>query len=139
MPALPANSASPPNPVLLFVDDVPEIVDELVTMFALHDVPAVTAGCLAAALQAICDFPSIRLVASDVRLADEKGEDLLALVADHPQLAGRSLSFLFMTGDLMRFSNEPTLDGHPLLLKPVHPARLLETAFGLLGEAPDGR
>jgi len=123
----------PAGPAILFVDDVDVIVDELKTMLALRGIAALGAGTLDAAIAALVLAPSIRLVASDIRLHDEAGEDLVARVAAHDQLRDRNLRFLFMTGDVMRFSEGATIEGHPLLLKPVQPQVLIRTVFDLLG------
>lgn len=122
--------ARPPRVLLL--DDVGEIVDEICTIFRLRGVVAVGARDLAGAIALLEQFDTLSLVASDIRLGDEEGADIVALVAANRKLAGRRIDFLFMTGDVMRFAAGATIAGHPLLLKPVHPDRLLETSFALL-------
>lgn len=119
-------------PRVLLLDDVRDIVDEVCATFGFHGVGAVGACSLAEAVDVLERFPSIGLVASDIRLGDEEGADIIALVAAHAGLARRTIDFLFMTGDVMRFAEGATIQGCPVLLKPVHPDRLLELSFALL-------
>lgn len=119
-------------PRVLLVDDVPDIVEEVCTIFRLRGVPAIGACDLAQAIALLERFPSVALVASDIRLGDEEGADIVALVAANQKLAGRNIGFVFMTGDVMRFAEGATIQGHPVLLKPVHPDQLLATSFALL-------
>lgn len=130
--------SSPANPRLLLVDDIPDIVEELVTMFDLRGIPAIGASSVGEAMDRLREFASIELVASDIRLNDEEGEDLLALSAEESSLQSRNLRFLFMTGDVMRFGQDDHLEGHPLLLKPVPPQLLLDKVFGLLRREGSG-
>jgi CheY-like chemotaxis protein len=120
------------DPRVLLVDDVEEIVEEVCTIFRLRGVPAVGAGNLAEAIAMLERFGSLVLVASDIRLGDEEGADIVRLVSTHPAFAHRRIDFVFMTGDVMRFAEGATIAGYPLLLKPVHPDRLLETSFALM-------
>lgn len=126
-------SSLPTHATVLFVDDVNEIVDELVTMLSLRSIPAVGAHSLSSALSALQSNSEIRLIVSDVRLHGEAGEDIIKLVSQNEQLASRNLKFLFLTGDVMRFELGATIEGHPILLKPVRPSELIATIFKLLG------
>jgi CheY-like chemotaxis protein len=119
-------------PRVLLLDDVREIVEEVCTIFLLRGVPAVGACDLAEAIAMLERFETLALVASDIRLGDEEGADIISLVAAHPSLADRGIAFLFMTGDVMRFAEGAMIDGHPLLLKPVQPEQLLDISFALL-------
>lgn len=119
-------------PRVLLLDDVEEIVEEICTIFRLRGVPAVGACDLAEAIAMLERFDSLALVASDIRLGDEEGADIISLVAANPSLSDRRIAFLFMTGDVMRFDEGAMIDGHPLLLKPVAPDQLLATSFCLL-------
>lgn len=119
-------------PRVLLLDDVQEIVDEICTIFQLRGVQAVGACKLSEAIAVLETHESIALVASDIRLGDEEGADIISLVASHPSLATRKLAFLFMTGDVMRFAEGAMIEGYPLLLKPVAIDQLLAASFTLL-------
>lgn len=127
-----ATSFASSSPRVLLVDDVEEIVEEVCTIFRLRGVPAVGARDLAEAIAMLERFESLALVASDIRLGDEEGADIIRRVSARSSLAGRRIDFLFMTGDVMRFAEGATIEGYPLLLKPVHPDLLLDTSFALL-------
>ena len=121
----PQDQTNAPPPVILIVDDVVEIVEELLTMLELLGVPAAGAFSLNDALDALERFPSVRVICSDVRLGGDAGEDIVWRVGEHQHLAQRSLKFIFMTADVMRFGNEDKIVGCPVLMKPLKPADLI--------------
>lgn len=136
------NQSSPHEdaaPVALLLDDVEDIVAELLTMFTLRGIPCAGAHSLREALAKLRALPSISLVISDIRLRDEAGEDMITLVKMDPDLRQRDFRFVFMTGDVMRFAGQDTIEDHPILLKPVHPQRLLELVKGILAPSSDGQ
>lgn len=122
--------------LVLIIDDVPEIVDELVTMLSLLDIPALGAGSLSAAVTALENAPALRAIACDVRLAQESGLEILQRISDHPELSARSYHFLFMTGDPMRPDAIHAQQKYHLLSKPVQPRQLIEILQELLA-VPD--
>jgi len=128
----PGESAEHSMPLVLLLDDVREIVEEVCTIFRLRGIHAVGACDLGEATAQLERFGSIALVASDIRLGAEEGADIIARVAANPRLAHRAIAYVFMTGDVMRFAPDATIEGHPLLLKPVHPDHLLKTSLALL-------
>lgn len=118
--------------LVLIIDDVPEIVDELVTMLSLLDIPALGAASLSAAMIVLESAPVLRAIACDVRLAQESGLEILQLIADHPQLSTRSYHFLFMTGDPMRPDAIHAQKKYHLLSKPVPPRQFIKILQELL-------
>lgn len=126
-------------PVVLLLDDVEDIVAELLTMFTLRGIPGAGAHSLQDALAKLRAWPSISLVISDMRLRDEAGEDMITLVKTDPDLRQREFRFVFMTGDVMRFAGQDTIEDHPILLKPVHPQRLLEVVTRILTPSANGQ
>ena len=130
------NETLPHEALVLIIDDVPEIVDELVTMLSLLDIPAIGAGSLAAAMAALESAPLLRAIACDVRLARESGLEILELIARHPHLSTRVYGFVFMTGDSMRPEVTLARKEYHLLSKPVQPRALIEILQRMLA-APD--
>jgi len=130
------NRTVPDEALVLIIDDVPEIVDELVTMLSLLDIPALGAGSLSAAMNVLENEPGLRVIACDVRLAQESGLEILQLIAEQAKLSARSYHFLFMTGDPMRPDAIHAQKRYHLLSKPVQPRQFVEMLQELLA-APD--
>ena len=105
--------------LILVVDDVQEIVEELVALLELLDLPAMGAHSLAEALAILEAVTSIQVVACDVRLNRESGLEIIQRVANNALLADRPLKYVFMTGDPMR-PDEPARP--ELLLVDVPPS-----------------
>ncbi len=119
--------------MVLVVDDVLEIVEELVELLALLDIPAEGAHSLAEAVAALERETAIRVVACDVRLSRESGLEIIQKVADNDRLANRGLKYLFMTGDPMRPDAIEAQQRCPVLTKPVQPRELVALLRQLLG------
>lgn len=118
--------------LVLVIDDVPEIVDELVTMLSLLDMPALGAKSLSDAMTVLENAPALKAIACDIRLARESGFEILRLIAQHPQLSTRPYGFVFMTGDPMRPDAIDAQKTYHLLSKPVQPRALIEILQKLL-------
>lgn len=119
---------------MLLLDDVEDIVSELLTMFHLRGIACAAAQSLSEALGKLRAHPSITLIISDIRLRDEAGEDMISLVKTDPALKDRQFRFVFLTGDVMRFGGQEMIENHPILFKPVHPQRLLDTVNAILAK-----
>lgn len=118
--------------LVLVIDDVPEIVDELVTMLSLLDMPALGARSLSDAMTVLENAPALKAIACDIRLARESGFEILRVIAQHPQLSTRPYGFVFMTGDPMRPDAIDAQKTYHLLSKPVQPRALIEILQKLL-------
>jgi len=123
--------------LVLVVDDVCEIVEELVVLLGLAEMPAVGAHSLATAIDALEAAPTIGVVVCDVRLHRESGLEIIERVAAHARLAHRALHYIFMTGDPMRSDAIAPLHCR-LLTKPVRPSDLIQLVQSLLGRAGRG-
>ena len=119
--------------LILVVDDVQEIVEELVALLELVDLPAMGAHSLADALAILEAVTSIQVVACDVRLNRESGLEIIQRVANNALLADRPLKYVFMTGDPMRPDAIAAQQKCPVLTKPVQPRELIALLRDLLG------
>ena len=120
------------RPLVLIVDDVPDIVEEMIHMLALLDLPAVGAGSIGAGLALLVEHPAVRVIVCDLRLPGENGADIAARVAAHPALQGRAVTFLFMSGDTERVETLAAAADHVVLTKPVDPPLLIDSIVAAL-------
>ncbi len=118
--------------MVLVVDDVHEIVEELVELLELLDIPAVGAHSLGQAVAVLESVATIRVIACDVRLARESGPEIIQKVAQNDKLAHRPLQYMFMTGDPMRPDAIEAQLHCPVLTKPVQPRELIALLRQLL-------
>ena len=115
---------------ILVIDDVQEIVEELLELLALLDMPAMGADSLGQALRILRDHPTIRVIACDVRLKRESGLEIIDLVHSDGALTDRRLNYIFMTGDSMQ---PDTIKTHKVMTKPVQPGELIRLLKEMLG------
>jgi DNA-binding NtrC family response regulator len=125
-----------PQPTILVVDDIADIVDEMVQMLELMDLTAVGASTVGAAIGQIDAHPDIRVVVSDLRLSGESGAEILTRVDADPALAGRALAFLFMTGDTDQARAMARRPNIAVMTKPIDPRKLINTITALVQGAP---
>jgi CheY-like chemotaxis protein len=123
------------RPTVLVVDNVEEIVEELLTLMALHRIPAAGAYDLDGALKVLAREPGIRAISCDVRLDDESGLDIIARVENCPVLKGREFRYLFVTGDQMQLDRLSSTSDLAVLSKPVQPGVLIDTLKRMLSPA----
>lgn len=116
----------PERPKILVIDNVEEIVEELLTLMALHKIPGAGAHDLDGALDVLKREPSIRAISCDVRLDDESGLDIIARVESSPDLKDREFRYLFVTGDQMQLDHLSSTSDLAVLSKPVQPRVLIE-------------
>lgn len=121
------------SPVILIIDDVADIVDEMIQMLALLDLPAVGARSVATGIARLGQNPDIRLLVCDLRLPGENGADIRARIAGTPGLEDRSLTIIFMSGDTDRLEAMTVEPGSMILTKPIDPSVLIDTIFACLG------
>ena len=117
---------------VLVIDDVEEIVEELLGLLVLLDIPAAGAHSLDQAMGILHGQPTIRVIACDVRLKRESGLEIIDLVGGDSRLAARDLRYIFMTGDPMR---SDAIRAHPVLTKPVQPRELIRLLQSMLGRS----
>lgn len=115
---------------ILVIDDVQEIVEELLELLALLEMPAMGAASLGQAMQVLRDHPTIRVIACDVRLKRESGLEITNMVHNDGALADRELDYIFMTGDSMQ---PDAIKTHKVLTKPVRPRELIRLLKEMLG------
>lgn len=123
------------RPTVLVIDNVEAIVEELLTLMALHQIPAAGAYDLDGALDVLEREPAIRAISCDVRLEDECGLDLVARVESCPALSGREFRYLFVTGDQMQLDRLSSTSDLAVLSKPVQPRVLIDTLRRMLSSA----
>ncbi|MGJ0238977.1 response regulator [Novosphingobium fluoreni] len=112
---------------VLVVDDIGAIVEELVTLMALHGIRAVGAADLTEAIDKLENGPELRVISCDVRLDRECGLDIIDKVASHPTLHARKFSYLFVSGDQTQIESLETQSDIAILSKPVQPRLLIDT------------
>ncbi len=117
---------------VLVVDDVAPIVEEMIILLDLHDIPATSAGTLAEAEFALEQFCNISVVVCDLRLGRESGFDIIDRVNANGALAGRNFEYVFVTGDPMQIDHLPEGKRPIIMTKPVRPQELVELLRGLL-------
>jgi DNA-binding NtrC family response regulator len=120
------------TPVILIIDDVSDIVEEMVEMLALMDLPAIGAGSIAKALPLLDEHRAIRLLICDLRLPCENGADLRERIAGFGGLEDRCFKIIFMSGDSERVEAMVAGPGQIVMTKPIHPSRLIQTILDCL-------
>ena len=121
-------------PVLIFVDDEAEILSEYSEFLAAFDITALTEQSPNRAARTVADSPTIRLVVTDLRMAERDGLSLIEQIrASLP--AGRDMAFILLTGDAELCDLDPDLSVI-LLRKPVEPLALLAAVQGALANGP---
>jgi CheY-like chemotaxis protein len=120
------------RPTVLVVDNVEEIVEELLTLMALHKIPATGAYDLDGALEVLKREPDVRAISCDVRLDRESGLDIVSRIADCPALHTRPFRYLFVTGDQMQLDALTGSGDLAVLSKPVQPRVLIDTLQQML-------
>lgn len=123
------------EPIVLVVDDVPAIVEELLTMVELNGIAAAGAADLDEAIQVLERETTIRVISCDVRLDRESGLEIVGRIEAHPVLSRRTFRYLFVTGDQMQLAQIPAARDRAVLSKPVKPATLIETLKSMLAAA----
>ncbi|MDE8650521.1 response regulator [Novosphingobium album (ex Liu et al. 2023)] len=121
--------------LVLVVDDVEAIVDELLTLLALQNIPAIGAHTLSEAIAALESAPAVSVIACDVRLDRETGLDIIPRIRDSRSLQARAFHYVFVTGDPMRLDLLPDMPRHSVLTKPVQPQALVRLLRELLAQA----
>jgi CheY-like chemotaxis protein len=123
------------RPTVLVIDDVEAIVEELLTLMALHRIPAAGAYDLDSALDVLEREPAIRAISCDVRLNDESGLDIIQRIHNCKALSDREFRFLFVTGDQMQLDRLSSTSDLAVLSKPVQPRLLIDTLKRMLEPA----
>jgi DNA-binding NtrC family response regulator len=124
------------NPVILIIDDVPDIVEEMIQMLDLLDHRAIGAPSIATGIALLAENPDIRLLICDLRLRGENGAHLHARIADQPALKDRHFNTIFMSGDTERVALMIARPGCVIMNKPIDPSALIATIDHYLGLAP---
>ena len=120
--------------MLIFVDDEAEILSEYSEFLAAFDITALTEQSPNRAARTVADSPTIRLVVTDLRMAERDGLSLIEQIrASLP--AGRDMAFILLTGDAELCDLDPDLSVI-LLRKPVEPLALLAAVQGALANGP---
>ncbi len=125
--------------MVLVLDDLAEIVEELVEMLGLADIPATGAHTLDEAVTCLIREPTIGIVIGDVRLARESGLDIIHWARRSPALAGRTFHYVFITGDPLRIEQAGEGFDALVLEKPVQPRALIQHIEALLGDGDSKR
>lgn len=109
-----------PRPLLLIVDDEPDILREMVDWMDLADFSGLTASSGAEAMECLETHPSIRVVITDIRMPGVDGHELLRWARGH-QFEGREFSFIVLTGHLPASDQDDLLESGAVgwLAKPV--------------------
>jgi len=120
-------------PVVLVVEDERELAEEMTELLDSFGHRAVSAGGVNAALDKLLAHTSLTGVLVDLGLAGESGFDLIRRAAEQPELAGRGLKFLVLSG---RTPDAAEMDGLPIkpvgcLSKPARIADILDFANAL--------
>jgi DNA-binding NtrC family response regulator len=123
------------RPTVLVIDDVEAIVEELLTLMALHKIPAAGANDLDSAIITLTAEPTIRAISCDIRLDEESGLDLMTRIEECKALHDRKFSFLFVTGDQMQLDRLSSTSDLAILSKPVQPRVLVEAVQRMLSPA----
>lgn len=127
------NGTGMPQATVLFVDDVVEIVEELLTLMQLNGISARGAANLTEALDVLVQEPGIRVICCDVRLDRESGLDIVDRIASHVDLCRRTFRYLFVTGDQTQINRLKSTSEVAVLSKPVQPGVLMEALKRMLG------
>ena len=127
------NGTGMPQATVLFVDDVVEIVEELLTLMQLNGISARGASNLTEALDVLEREPEIRVICCDVRLDRESGLDIIRKVEAHDDLRRRAFKYLFVTGDQTQINRLTSTSEAAVLSKPVQPGVLMEALKRMLG------
>jgi CheY-like chemotaxis protein len=114
------------RPVILVVDDVPDIVEEMIHLLELMDIPAIGTGSICAAILLLVANPDIRLLICDLRLPGENGADIRPYIAGHPQLRNRHFDIIFMSGDAERVEAMVAEPRQTIMPKPINPPVLID-------------
>jgi DNA-binding NtrC family response regulator len=118
----------PRNPVVLVVDDEVVIADTLTTILAQHGVAAMTAYDGFSALEIARTIPPDLLLA-DVVMPDISGIDVaISIKKDVPDCTILLFSGQAATAGLLAKAGKGWCD-FELLLKPIHPEKLLKLIF----------
>lgn len=120
------------NAVVLVVDDILSILEELLTLLDLHDIPASGAQTLSEVTKALEQAPDIRVIVSDIRLRQESGLEIPQIIRDNAKLKNRSFKYIFVSGDTLQADQNMISDSHSFLTKPVKPRTLITLVSGLL-------
>lgn len=123
------------RPTVLVIDDVEEIVEELLTLMALHKIPAAGAYDLDGALGVLKREPAICAISCDVRLDDESGLDIIARIESCEALSDREFRYLFVTGDQMQLDHLSSTSDFAVLSKPVQPRVLIDMLRRMISPA----
>jgi len=116
---------------VLVIDDDESMLDVAVTILNQMDFPAVGRTNADAAIQALAEMPSLRVLLSDVCLESGSGPDLVRRVLrDRPDL-----KVVFMSGG---FANVPFRRTDPLLDKPFDRQSLRKAIDAALNQAKSG-
>lgn len=121
------------NPRVLVIDDFVSLVEEILFLLDLMGIEAVGAHGLDEGMMALRLHGNIKVVLSDVRLPSGSGFDLHGRINADPDLSGRQLRYLFMSGE-MQFS----LPAMPceIYTKPVDMTELIGRIRSILNEQP---
>jgi CheY-like chemotaxis protein len=121
-----------PEPAILIVDDVSDIVEEMIQMLDLLDLAAVGAHSIDAAINQLRAHAAVRVVVCDLRLPGESGTSILKRIDADEALARRNIAYMFMTGDADQARMVASLSNGVVLTKPINPRTLIETIATLL-------
>ena len=114
---------------VLVVDDVLPILEEMLTLLELTDIPVVAASSLDEAVLALEECQNISVVVCDVYLGKESGLDLIERAR---AVTGRELDYVFVTGDPMGVEHFPDGMKPAIVTKPVRPRELIDLLKRLL-------
>ena len=102
------------SPRILLVDDEEEMLPEYQELLELEGLPALTCSNPEQAFDMVINQPQIALVVTDLRMASLDGAGLIRKLRNALPVE-RSISFIIVTGDLMRRTD---LDV-PVMIKPI--------------------
>jgi CheY-like chemotaxis protein len=110
------------------------IVEEMLTLLELRNIPATAASCLDEAVLTLQECHNISVIVCDVRLGKDSGLDLYERVKASNALSGRRFEYVFVTGDPMGVEHIPYGLNPAILTKPIRPGELIGLIGGLLGK-----
>ena len=120
-------------PLVLFVDDEIDILSEYQELAELSGIKSIAESNPTCALRLVHEQPSIRLVITDLRMAEMDGKTLIAAMrALLP--ATRQIAFIVLTGEIDAAIDSP-VDHIVLLRKPIDPEDFLNAAQTALHSA----
>lgn len=134
-PAMPASQPLGGRRVLV-IDDDGAVLTSMRGLLSSWGCEVRTASSLAQALSSLDGAPPPELVIADYRLQAETGVEA---IAEMRRVLGRPLPAVVVTGDSALVRRAGRLDGLPILLKPVPPARLRALLNFALAGAPASR